>query len=76
MYGWNDDSWRDTYDEWKLRSPEDDYRGVIHVDLDGNFWENDAEYDDYMMEIEALDAIANGELPDLDEDDLIARCGS
>ncbi len=22
---WNDDSWRDSYDEWKLRSPYDDY---------------------------------------------------
>lgn len=22
---WNDDSWRDGYDEWKLRSPYDDY---------------------------------------------------
>lgn len=22
---WDDDSWRDTYDEWKLRSPYDDY---------------------------------------------------
>lgn len=22
---WNDDSWRDGYDAWKLRSPDDDY---------------------------------------------------
>lgn len=22
---WHDDSWRDTYDAWKLRSPEDEY---------------------------------------------------
>lgn len=22
---WNDDSWRDSYDEWKLRSPYDEY---------------------------------------------------
>ena len=22
---WNDDSWRDSYDEWKLRSPDDEY---------------------------------------------------
>jgi hypothetical protein len=23
--GWNDDSWRDGYDAWKLASPDDDY---------------------------------------------------
>lgn len=22
---WNDDSWRDSYDDWKLRSPYDEY---------------------------------------------------
>jgi hypothetical protein len=23
--GWNDDSWRDGYDAWKLQGPDDDY---------------------------------------------------
>lgn len=23
---WNDDSWRDGYDAWKLRSPDDEYQ--------------------------------------------------
>jgi hypothetical protein len=33
---WNDDSWRDSYDSWKLASPDDDYPDCDHdrADLD------------------------------------------
>lgn len=31
---WQDDSWRDGYDEWKLRSPYDDVRECEHDDPD------------------------------------------
>lgn len=31
---WNDDSWRDSYDEWKLRSPYDEYDECYHEDYD------------------------------------------
>ncbi len=43
---WNDDSWRDGYDAWKLRSPYDDYEEPEPCDhedhdfniLDGRCW--------------------------------------
>ena len=41
---WDDDSWRDGYDEWKLRSPYDDYEDPCdHEDYDidiltGEWW--------------------------------------
>lgn len=42
---WNDDSWRDGYDAWKLASPDDDYEDdpcdhdEYEVDiLDGRCW--------------------------------------
>lgn len=39
---WNDDSWRDTYDAWKLRSPYDDepeddcFHEEYEIDFNGN----------------------------------------
>lgn len=49
---WNDDSWRDGYDAWKLRSPDDDYdepechheefdidyEGRAHCEMCGETW--------------------------------------
>lgn len=38
---WNDDSWRDSYDEWKLRSPYDDapeeecHHEIFEIDMEG-----------------------------------------
>lgn len=36
---WNDDSWRDGYDEWKLRSPYDEREECYHehyeIDIEG-----------------------------------------
>lgn len=40
---WNDDSWRDGYDAWKLLSPDDDYGW--HPD-DGPEASNDCEMED------------------------------
>ncbi len=31
---WNDDSWKDSYDEWKLRSPYDDGPECDHEEYD------------------------------------------
>lgn len=31
---WDDDRWRDTYDEWKLRSPYDDLGDCEHDDFE------------------------------------------
>lgn len=49
---WNDDSWRDSYDSWKLRSPYDEYdheechhhdyeidmAGIAHCETCGERW--------------------------------------
>jgi hypothetical protein len=34
---WNDDSWRDGYDDWKLASPDDEYDEPCEHD----YWETD-----------------------------------
>lgn len=38
---WNDDSWRDSYDEWKLRSPEDEY----------GYYDDPCDHEDYTVDI-------------------------
>ena len=39
---WNDDSWRDSYDEWKLRSPDDEY---------GYYDDDPCDHEDYETDI-------------------------
>jgi hypothetical protein len=36
---WNDDSWKDSYDDWKLASPDDDYE------------EDPCDHDDYETDL-------------------------
>lgn len=40
---WNDDSWRDSYDAWKLQSPDDDY--------DDYNPEQDCEHEHYEIDV-------------------------
>lgn len=73
-WGLDDQSWRDSYDDWKLRSPYEE-TGPISIDYDGNPWESRYEFEEYLEEIEMLDAMYLGEQPELDIYDLEARCG-
>ena len=43
---WEDDSWRDGYDAWKLRSPYDDWDDGEEYDA-----ERDCEHEDYDIDI-------------------------
>jgi hypothetical protein len=43
---WNDDSWKDGYDAWKLRSPYDDCDDSEEYDA-----ERDCDHDDYEIDI-------------------------
>ena len=43
---WNDDSWRDGYDEWKLRSPYDDWDDSEEYDS-----ERDCEHENYQIDV-------------------------
>lgn len=38
---WNDDSWKDNYDSWKLASPDDDYEDDPRDDCEHEDYESD-----------------------------------
>lgn len=59
MMPWNDDSWRDSYDAWKLASPDDDcddecYHEDFEIDLEGRAYCNSCDHRWWASEADVL----------------------
>ena len=56
---WDDDSWRDSYDAWKLASPDDDrdgecYHEDFEIDLEGRAYCNSCDHRWWPSEADVL----------------------